>query len=144
MQSINPNLSLTSGVMPYVHKFFSNVNPIIQDGLLHLGGGWMGVLFFAGLLLGLRSLAARRMRYFTMMSLVTLLIVQALGKTSLVQHFARIEFGKPAGVAHAAGGDFWNGLFPDAGGSDESAGGQRALWRHCPAGRAGLPASGRQ
>jgi hypothetical protein len=43
----------------------------------------VGILFFAGLLLGLRNVTARRIRYFTMLCLGVLVIVQALGKTSL-------------------------------------------------------------
>jgi hypothetical protein len=80
MQSITPSL-LTSGISPYTHKFMSNFSDILESGLLPLAG-WLGVLFFAGLLLGLRNAAARRMRYFTLMCLATLMIVQALGKTA--------------------------------------------------------------
>jgi hypothetical protein len=82
MQSITPNLSRT-GITPYFYKFLPNINSLIQDGALQLGGGWLCVLFFSGLLLGLRNIAARRLRYFTMMCLATLMVVQALGKTSV-------------------------------------------------------------
>jgi len=81
MQSITPNL-LSSGLSPYLHKFLSNFNGDLQGGLLPLAG-WLGVLFFAGLLLSLRNATARRMRYFTLMCLATLMIVQALGQTSM-------------------------------------------------------------
>ncbi len=81
MQSIDPSL-LTSGTRPYLAKLLSNLNTIIQGGLLPVAG-WLGVLFFAGLLLGLRNAAARRMRYFTLMCLATLMIVQAMGTTAL-------------------------------------------------------------
>jgi hypothetical protein len=82
MQSIDPDFSLTSGITPYTHKFFPNLSDILQNGLLPLAG-WLGVLFFAGLLLGLRNVTARRLRYFTLMCLATLMIVQALGQTSM-------------------------------------------------------------
>ncbi len=82
MQSVHPNLSIAFGVTPYTHKLFSNISDMLQGGLLPLAG-WLGVLFFAGLLLGLRNVAARRLRYFTLMCLATLMIVQALGETSM-------------------------------------------------------------
>ena len=44
---------------------------------------WAGVLFLAGLLLGFRSVAARRMRYFLLMCLGMFIVVQALGQTQL-------------------------------------------------------------
>ena len=84
MRSIDPSLVINSGgVMPYVYKFTSNLSSILQEGWERLGGIWLAVLFFAGLLLGLRNVAARRLRYFTLMSLGTLVIVEALGKTGL-------------------------------------------------------------
>jgi hypothetical protein len=44
-----------------------------------LGEGWLGILFFTGLLFGLRNVAGRRMRYFTMMCLGMFILVQSLG-----------------------------------------------------------------
>jgi hypothetical protein len=52
--------------------------------MLRLGGGWMGILFLAGLLLGLRNPVARRLRYFTMMCLGVFIVVSALGRTQLM------------------------------------------------------------
>src|SRR5664280_1123943 len=83
MQSLNPNLSSIYGIMPYVRKFAENARYISQNGLLQAPGVWVGILFFAGLLLGLRNLAARRLRYFTMMCLGVFIIVQSLGRTEL-------------------------------------------------------------
>lgn len=83
MQSIHPNLTLMTGLRAYLHTFLSNLNVTFQDGWQQLGIGVMGVLFFAGLLLGLRSVAARRLRYFSMASLAMLIITQAFGKTAL-------------------------------------------------------------
>lgn len=83
MQSIHPNLTLMTGLRAYLHTFLSNLNATLQDGWQQLGIGVMGILFFAGLLLGLRSVAARRLRYFTMASLAILLLTQAFGKTAL-------------------------------------------------------------
>lgn len=83
MQSMNPNLNLIRGIRPYLNNFFSNFNSILQDGWFQLGGGCLAILFFGGLLFGLRSLAARRLRYFTLVSLAVLMITQAFGKTAL-------------------------------------------------------------
>jgi 4-amino-4-deoxy-L-arabinose transferase-like glycosyltransferase len=85
MQAVHPNLTVLSGLRAYLHTFMSNLNAIFQDGWQQLGIGVMGILFFAGLLLGLRSVAARRLRYFTMISLAILIITQAFGKTALAE-----------------------------------------------------------
>jgi hypothetical protein len=53
--------------------------------LLQLGGCWLGLLFFTGLMIGLRHEGARRLRYFTLMCLALLILVQALGRTGLSQ-----------------------------------------------------------
>jgi hypothetical protein len=83
MQSVNPDLTSAYWMRPYLRKFLENSRYILQGDLLRIGGSWVAVLFFAGLLLGLRSVAARRMRYFTMMCLGVFVLVQALGKTQL-------------------------------------------------------------
>jgi hypothetical protein len=54
---------------------------LLQGDLLRLGGGWLCILFLAGLLLGLRHVTARRIRYFTVMCLGVFLVVTALGRT---------------------------------------------------------------
>jgi len=82
MQSLNPDLTSAYWIIPYKTKLLNNLHYILPDGLLQLGGGWMAVLFLAGLLLGLRNLAARRLRYFTVMCLGVFLVVGALGQTS--------------------------------------------------------------
>ena len=85
MQSLNPDLTGTFRfiVEGIAKKLLENSRPILQGDLLRLGGGWVGILFFAGLLLGLRNVAARRMRYFAMMCLGVFVVVQALGQTHL-------------------------------------------------------------
>lgn len=83
MQSLNPDLTSAYWVMPYLVKLQSNLRYILQDDMLRLGGGWMGILFLAGLLLGLRNVMARRLRYFTMMCLGVFILVSALGRTQL-------------------------------------------------------------
>jgi hypothetical protein len=81
MQSINPDLTSAYWVTPYTRKLMEGLRYIIPGELLRLGGGWMGVLFLAGLLLGLRNVAARRLRYFAMMCLGIFILVEALGRT---------------------------------------------------------------
>jgi|SRR5665213_3217806 len=85
MQSLNPDLAdaFHYWIRLCLKKLLTNSQYIIQGDLLRLGGSWTGVLFFAGLLLGLRNLAARRLRYFTMMCLGVFIVVQALGTTQL-------------------------------------------------------------
>lgn len=69
-----------SGFLP---KLFGNTRQILQVELPKLGGSWLSMLFLAGLLLGFRNPAIRRLRYFAMLSLGTLIAVQALGRTQL-------------------------------------------------------------
>ena len=83
MQSIHPNLTLAFAVRPILHKLLNNADALLQHNVFQLGGGWLGILFFAGLLLGLRNVTARRLRYFTVGALALFILVQALGHTSL-------------------------------------------------------------
>jgi hypothetical protein len=73
----------TEALMPsfYWHKLLVNVQPIFENDLLKLGGNWVSMLFFAGLLLGFNRPATRRLRYFLLMCLATFIVVQALGRT---------------------------------------------------------------
>ena len=66
-------------------KLFGNSRALLQNELPKLGGSWLTALFLAGLLLGFRNLGLRRLRYFLMMSLATLIVVQALGRTQLAE-----------------------------------------------------------
>ena len=66
-------------------KLFGNSRALLQSELPRLGGSWLTPLFLAGLLLGFRNLGIRRLRYFLMMSLATLIVVQALGRTQLTE-----------------------------------------------------------
>lgn len=81
MQSLNPDMAYAHRMTPYVLKLFGNLRSLFQNEIPRLGGGWMSVLFLAGLLLGLRNLVARRLRYFTIMCLGVSLVVSALGQT---------------------------------------------------------------
>ncbi len=83
MQSLNPDMTSSYWMVPYTRKLLENLRNIFPGELLRTAGGWMMVLFLAGLLLGLRNVAARRLRYFTMMCLGVFVIVQALGRTQM-------------------------------------------------------------
>ncbi|HEX3623870.1 MAG TPA: glycosyltransferase family 39 protein [Verrucomicrobiae bacterium] len=82
-RSLHPDLLEVLWPPIYWHKFAVNGLPIIQEGLLKIGGTWPSLLFFSGLLLAFNRPGARRMRYFLLMCLVTFIVVQALGRTSL-------------------------------------------------------------
>lgn len=85
MQSVNPDLTSAYWVRPYVRKFLENIRLVLQDDLLRLAGGWVVVLFLSGLLLALRTQAARRLQVFLLMSLGVFMMAQALGRTHLSQ-----------------------------------------------------------
>lgn len=78
MQSLNPDMTFAFLLRPYLVKFAVNVRPLLEMDLLRLGGGWLAVLFLAGLLLGLRTPVARRLRYFTLLCLGVFLAVTAM------------------------------------------------------------------
>ncbi len=81
-RSLAPNFqqNFYRGLLP---KLFLNGRTLLQEELPKLGGSWLAALFLAGLLLGFRNPAIRRLRYFVVMCLATLIIVQALGRTQL-------------------------------------------------------------
>ena len=67
----------------FIPKLLGGTRTLLQNDLPKLGGSWLSVLFIAGLLLGFRNPAIRRLRYFILMCLGTLIVVQALGRTQL-------------------------------------------------------------
>ena len=82
-RSVHPDFTHALWFRPYVSKLTGNARDILANDLPKLGGSWASILFLAGLLLGFRGLAARRMRYFLLMCLGTFIVVQALGRTQL-------------------------------------------------------------
>jgi len=82
-RSVHPDFTHVLWFRPYVSKLTGNVRDIFANDLPKLGGSWASILFLAGLLLGFRGTAARRMRYFLLMCLGTFIVVQALGRTQL-------------------------------------------------------------
>ena len=83
MQSLNPDLVDANYFLATIYpaKLLVNLRAIFQDELFHWSGGWICILFLAGLLLGLRNTLARRLRYFTMLCLGVFILVAALGRT---------------------------------------------------------------
>ncbi|MDB6111039.1 MAG: hypothetical protein JWR69_2789 [Pedosphaera sp.] len=64
-------------------KFVANLRIILQDDLPKMGGNWVTAFFLVGLLVGFRNPSLSRLRWFTVLCLPVLIIVQALGKTHL-------------------------------------------------------------
>ncbi|MSU57520.1 MAG: hypothetical protein EXS35_04965 [Pedosphaera sp.] len=67
----------------FTQKLLGNSRVILEQEVPKMGGSWLTALFLAGLLLGFRNPAIRRLRYFLMFCLVMLVMVQALGRTQL-------------------------------------------------------------
>ena len=65
----------------YVRKLLVNAPEIITEQLPTLGGSWMSMFFFVGLMIPFSNQGLRHLRFFAVASLVTLVIVQALGRT---------------------------------------------------------------
>jgi hypothetical protein len=82
-RSLHPDFAHALWFRPYVSKLTGNLHEIITNDLPKLGGSWASLLFLAGLLLGFRGLAARRMRYFLLLCLGLFMVVQSLGRTQL-------------------------------------------------------------
>jgi 4-amino-4-deoxy-L-arabinose transferase-like glycosyltransferase len=82
-RSVHPDLTHMLWLKVYVQKLLANARDILTNGLPRLGGSWAGMLFLAGLLLGFRGMAVRRMRYFLLMCLGMYIVAQALGRTQL-------------------------------------------------------------
>ena len=82
-RSVHPDLAHAILVKLYLMKFLANASDILANSLQRLGGSWASSLFLAGLLLGFRGIAVRRMRYFLLMCLGMFVVAQALGRTQL-------------------------------------------------------------
>lgn len=65
----------------YVRKLLVNAPEIITEQLPTLGGSWMSMFFFVGLMIPFSNPGLRHLRFFAVASLVILVVVQALGRT---------------------------------------------------------------
>ena len=62
-------------------KLIVNTRQILLNDLPRLGGGWVMPFFLVGLMLGMRNPGVRHLRYLVMVSLLAMILVQALGST---------------------------------------------------------------
>jgi hypothetical protein len=69
--------------MDYVDKLLANTRSILTDELPKWGGNWISAFFLVGLLAPFRKPILSRLQYFGIASLVLLIAVEALGRTSL-------------------------------------------------------------
>ena len=89
-RSLEPDLTRIS-LLPFWIKLMTNLRPIVQNDLPKLGGSWITALFLAGLLIGFRNPATRRVRYFLLFCVPVLIIAQALGRTQLSEDSPEIN-----------------------------------------------------
>ena len=80
-RSLHPDLSVAWQVKPYLHKFWPNFGDTLEHDWPLLGGSWVAMLFFAGLLMNFRGQPVRRMRYYLLMCLGLFTVVGALSRT---------------------------------------------------------------
>ena len=71
------------GVRSLVRKLVLNGRDIVQNDLPRLGGNWMSAFFLAGLMIRFEDRSRSRIRFLIVGSILTLALVQALGRTSL-------------------------------------------------------------
>jgi hypothetical protein len=88
-RSLLPNLQFF--MSPIWAKLFANLRPVLSNVFSHLGAGWVGGFFLVGLLVGFRSQAIRRMRYFLVATLGLLVIVQALARAQFSEDSPEIN-----------------------------------------------------
>jgi len=89
-RSLQPELRRVN-LMAFWHKLMVNSRQIVQNDLPRLGGSWLTALFLAGLLVRFQNPAAARLRYFLLLCLGVLVVVQALGKTQLSEDSPEIN-----------------------------------------------------
>jgi hypothetical protein len=89
-RSLEPDFSRLY-LMAFWLKLNTNLRQIITGDLPKLGGSWVTAFFLAGLMIGFRSPAITRLRYFLMGCLVVLVLAQALGRTQLSEESPEIN-----------------------------------------------------
>lgn len=81
-RSLHPDLQVYPTLL--WKKLYVNAREVLEKNLPELGGSvWLSVFFVAGLLVGFRRPALRRLRHFLLFSFGALLIAQALGRSQL-------------------------------------------------------------
>lgn len=89
-RSLQPDLP-PFAITAYFRKLIANLLPALQADLFDNAGGWITGFFMAGLLVGFRNLALRRMRYFTLASIIVLAVAQSLARTKLSEETVEIN-----------------------------------------------------
>ena len=89
-RSIEPDLSQVSPT-DTLRKLLVNLALIIGDQLPRYGGNWFCAFFLVGLLLPLRSPVSTSLRWFLVIAIVVLAVVQALGQTHISRDFPVIN-----------------------------------------------------
>ena len=89
-RSLNPSLQIYPALEG--KKLFLNARQIVEKNIFDLGGCvWISALFLAGLMVGFRRPALRRLRHFLLLSFGALLLAQALGRTHLTEDSPEIN-----------------------------------------------------
>jgi len=89
-RSLQPELP-PFAVTSYFRKLIANLLPALQSDLFDNTGGWITGFFMAGLLVGFRNQALRRIRYFTFAGILVLAIAQSLARTKLSEESADVN-----------------------------------------------------
>jgi hypothetical protein len=82
-RSLEPDFAPVNLPVLVKRKLVGNSRQILQNDLPKLAGTWVSGFFLVGLLIAFKNPAVRRMRYFVVISLGVLIVVQALGRTAL-------------------------------------------------------------
>jgi len=92
-RSLTPDFVVSGNIWAKIltQKLLGNAREIIQTEFPRLGGNWVGAFFLVGLMVGFSNLATSRLRYFLLMCLPVLLVVQALGHTQLSEESKQIN-----------------------------------------------------
>lgn len=80
-RSLNPDFSLMAMTHLW-HKLIGNGREMLQNALPRLGGSWISAFFLVGLLVPFRSPTLGRMRWFLLLCLAQVFLVQALARTA--------------------------------------------------------------
>jgi len=89
-RTLNPDFSLMNGAI-LRQKLWAGLREILEKQLPRLGGSWVTAFFLVGLLVPFRGPMLRRLRLFVLGSLLTLMLVQALGRTGLSGDSAEVN-----------------------------------------------------
>jgi hypothetical protein len=89
-RSLNPDFKRVT-FSSFWYKFMGNTRQIISNEFPKMGGSWVTAFFLVGLLVSFHNQTINRLRYFVILCLVVLVMVQALGKTQLSEDSPEIN-----------------------------------------------------